>query len=133
MLSVPKGSAALDAAPAPSGSWTTRPTRARQAPPGQAFGVAEPPGTQRDPARKAGSRSHSCLADLARQAGWPGIQPRRPKGYEIFSGFGEVMVFPSVARHTSPLYLPGTLSPAVSAFTVPENLIAVGFLVAVFE
>jgi hypothetical protein len=39
-------------------------------------------------------------------------------------------MFPDVLMHTSPLYLPGTLNPAVLAVTAPENLSAVGLLLA---
>jgi hypothetical protein len=45
-----------------------------------------------------------------------------------FSGFGEVM-FPDELMHTTPLYLPGILNPAVLAVTAPENFSAAGLLV----
>ncbi len=38
-------------------------------------------------------------------------------------------MFPDESMHTSPLYLPGILNPAVLAVTVPENFSAAGLLV----
>jgi len=42
------------------------------------------------------------------------------------SGFNVVMSPDGLAMHTAPLYFPGIFIPLVSAFTVPENLMAEG-------
>jgi hypothetical protein len=42
-------------------------------------------------------------------------------------------MFPDVLMHTSPLYLPTTLNPAVLAVTLPENFSAEGLEVLVLE